>query len=1036
MDVERLQNIEEIFHAAADLEPDEREAFLDARCGGDADLRREVVSLLAADSGVDSLIDSSPKSLVRDAFSAQAAESDDAESVIGSEIDQYRIVSLIGEGGMGKVYLARDGQLERNVAVKFLSERFASDRLRRERFFREAKSASALNHPNILTVHEIGEFRNTFFIVTEFVRGETLKDRLKSETPPIGTAIDIATQIASALAAAHEAGIVHRDIKPDNVMIREDRLVKVLDFGIAKLDPAIAGATDSEAETRVEAATTPGMIIGTPQYMSPEQARGQRVDARSDIFSFGVVLFEMLTGKAPFKGTTNIDTIGSILKDEPEAISTLVPEVSRDLERIVEKALRKDRDQRYQHIKDVMIDLGDVRKTLETEGSVRPGTLVEVPRVTSDELRAPASRKLMFALLAAIVIASVAFGVYWFRPRNSVAVSDLRTVEVANWSSTPGEIYSVGSLSPDAKTLAFSSSRNGSMNIWVKQTATGEAVQITKDDANNKSPVWSPNGEELAFFATKDGQPAIWRIPKLGGSPKQIAELTDRATQIRLWSDSEVIYFEASGELFSARADSGVIEKLTDFASRGIKPRSVHIARDGKTIAYTTSEDKKSVIWSTNVSGRSPTRIFESENQIKNLAWHADSDRLFFSSTVDGTFQIFVTDTSGAKPTQLTNAENDCLVLDASGDGTKVLFGTAKEESDVWSVSLNDKKESGIANNIDSELWPDVSPDGRSVAYQSIKNLSQGNKIFDGSLFVRAIDGPQAETRIVEKGFLPKFSPDGKLIAFLVLDGDKISLETIKASGGERKRIATGVTTISYSVLPYNRVQASDFSWSPDGRWLAYISDEGGGSLRIASADGSQQKVIAPAGEGIFLFSPIWSSDGKRIAYTSRTSNMEGRPTLGLLIANVEDVSAEPKVTDPIWTGNSFIRLVGWTAGDKELIIASVARGALNASATGVALSQIESSTGNLTETVNLEETYLHNIHLSNDRKTIAFSAHRDGRDNIWTMAATGGEAKQVTGNNDSRLYFSSLAWAPDGTRIYFGRQSRFSLLSMLTNFK
>lgn len=371
MDIERLNRIEEIHFAVLQLPSGGRDSFLSDACGEDDDLRREVESLLAFEEHNASLLDSPPEALAAEMFAEVQAS-----NLIGREVGHYKIIELLGAGGMGEVFLAEDTRLDRRVALKCLPSKFAADRDRMSRFRREAKTASALNHPNIITIHEINEYDGVNFIATEFVVGKTLKELLKTDPLSLTTALEIAVQIASALNEAHAAGIIHRDVKPDNVMIRANGLVKVLDFGISKLLEKAGGENGHKASCRALArtgssTTNPGMILGTANYMSPEQARGGKIDARTDIFSFGIVLYQMLSGKLPFDGDSAIDTIGAILHKEPSPIREFSPAMPHDIEYIVNRALRKDRDERYQTIADLLCDLQRVKQRLDREGADR-----------------------------------------------------------------------------------------------------------------------------------------------------------------------------------------------------------------------------------------------------------------------------------------------------------------------------------------------------------------------------------------------------------------------------------------------------------------------------------------------------------------------------------------------------------------------------------------------------------------------------------------------------------------------------------------
>lgn len=1037
MSPERFKDVERLYTEVLNVSPNKRSSYLQESCGDDVELRNEIESLLSFESSFDSRIDNSPKSLVAEVFS-KARNSD----FVGKKINQYKIISLLGMGGMGAVYLAQDAILGRKVAIKLMSTDFGGELSKPIRFFQEAKSASALNHPNILTVHEIGEFEGANYLVTEYVEGRTLKKYLFDEEHSLRSILEIALQILAALTAAHEAGITHRDIKPDNIMIRNDGMVKVLDFGLAKLsDTWKEQDVDLEGETVVKHQTIEGMILGTPQYMSPEQARGQRVDSRSDIFSFGIVLYEMLSGQVPFSGVNEIDTIGSILKDEPKPLSELNPEISDELDRLVAKTLRKDREKRFQNIKDLYIDLNDIKKSVEpnmripTPTASQPvaDTLKTTGNIVS-ERRFSIIHAALFLLLAAVIGGTL----WWYSATGKIddlTVAELKTLEVVSWSSSPQEFYSFGSFSPDGKMVAFSSTRTGNRNIWVKQTNSGDSVQVTKDEFNSERPIWSPSGEEIAFFSARNGKAGIWRIPVFGGSAKLIAEVVDDSSTLLFWSANNLIYYYSRAELYSIDAATGATKKVTDLQANGINPGSLDISRDEKLVAYSTTQGETFSAWIDRVEGGNAKKVASFNAEIKNIAWHADNRRIFFSAIVDGTFQIFIGDADGSKPRQITFAERDCFVVDASDDGMQVLYGSAKEESDIWAVDIGSEKESTVAADIDSELWANVSPDGKSIVYQSVKNLSQGNKIANGNILTKKLNSDDPPQQIAENGFLPVWSPDSQKIAFVQFTGTIEGLHMIDQTGGNQKQLfGEGTIGPSYSVLPYNHIQTNDFAWSADSRKIAHMVIENGRrALQLVNTDGSGTiKLTDESISDRSLYCPIWSPDGKQIAFTSKTveTNADGVPKYGVYVVDVETKELKQVIHEP-----KFLRLLGWAPDGSSLFLASVGSNPMDGLHTIVSLLKVEMTSGKLEEIAQQKDTYLYNIYLSPNGRQIAYVSHIDDKDNIFLMPAAGGQGKQITNNSDARLFFSSLAWSPDNKTIFFGKQSRYSLLSRLINF-
>src|SRR6266404_9833 len=461
--------------------------------------------------------------------------------VTDSNISHYRIVSRIGAGGMGEVYLAQDTKLDRRVALKILPEEFAGDTERMRRFVQEAKSASALNHPNIITIHEIGDSGGSHFIATEYVEGETLSRRLRSEPMSLRTAIDIAIQVASALQAAHDAGIAHRDIKPDNVMIRPDGFVKLFYFGIAKLTEKNREPIDEDAATAIKSGTSPGMIVGTAAYMSPEQARGKPVDARTDIFSFGVVLYEMLTVKHPFEGENAMDVSGAILHKEPAPIRQLLPDIPQDIERLINKTLRKDREERYQTAKDLLIDLKDARQELEVQSrlertspsnredpnrQIKAATTTDVPHTTSsaEYLVSEITKRKRGIAIGLIVLFLALIGVgYWLFGNRAAPAKQIESIAVMPFVNESGNAE-VDYLS-DGMTETLISSLSQLPNLSVKARSTVFRYKGKTTEARTI-------GKELNVQAILNG-----RIVQRGEQLTLSLELIDAQTENVIWSE-------------------------------------------------------------------------------------------------------------------------------------------------------------------------------------------------------------------------------------------------------------------------------------------------------------------------------------------------------------------------------------------------------------------------------------------------------------------------------------------------------------------
>lgn len=1029
----------------------------------DENAERQIQTKQFSDEKDSEILEDSPTNQVSEAVGkdkrGESAEINQAAHDTG-QFGNYKIIRKIGSGGMGDVYLAQDTNLNRKVALKVLPEKLTSDPQYLNRFKQEARAASALNHPYILTIFEFGQNKEgAQFIVSEFVEGQTLNKFCANEEPDLAHKLDILISIASALSAAHEAGIVHRDIKPENIIVRPDGYVKVLDFGLAKLIENHNPASGSESATFPLVHTNPGMVIGTASFMSPEQAKGKEVDARSDIFSFGVVIYVVISEHLPFTGNSAMEIIAAILHTEPKPLNDA--EVPREIERIIEKSLKKDREERYQTMKDLLLDLKEVRRELDFRHKLEQRSFAEESQAkTQNNKTGAAAETLVLNLpqntvpmppvkwlsnlqifLLISVIAFAGFLVWWLTAERvkQPAVTQpglLRTYEITNWANTAGELSSAASFSRDGKFVAFGSTETGATSIWVRQTEKGDAIQITKDDFYNRYPVWSPNGDEIVYYSKRGDSFGLWRVSLLGGEKRLVADKVESESKPRLWSKTGKIYYQGIYNLFAADAETGEISQITDFHATGTPVKTIKISPDESQIAFLSIENDTWKIKIKPVGGGQPTEIINSKKPIENIVWQPDGKSVLYSQKTDEFYQIYSVGLSGGEPVRLSSGDNDSFVQDISSDGARILFSSVTETADLWKIETETAKESLKASQIEAELWADVSPDGSKIAYQSIKYLRQGSNLLNGSIVIQTDSKEGNPLRAAESGFSPQWSPDGKTLAFLKLANLKLEIWRVSETGDQLKRISTeGIDGLEYSITPYLKLQVKHLSWSPDGSVLAFPSKKDDiSNIWIVSADGSEQrKLTANTDADLYLNCPIWSSDARRLAFSSQTRkrDADGKIKYSVWLYEI-GINAQQKLLEI----GETVRLLGWSKNEGELIYA-VKKNEQTFTFTPpeTLIQAISIKTGERRSLMTLKNAYFNNIYLSPDRTMIAFTSRLGGQDDIW-ISRLEGAPRKLTGNNDPRLFYSSLAWSPDGKLIYFGKQIRFTMLSILTDQK
>src|SRR5215475_11618235 len=747
MEHDRWEQIERLYHAALERGPDAREAFIDEACAGDEALRREVAGLLACDVPSDSFIRSPAIEIAARALAAEPlieASNKPMESLIaGSQIGPYQMLEPLGRGGMGEVHLALDRRLGRKVAIKLLPAEFTADEGRVRRFAQEARAASALNHPNIITIHEIGETAtenaSLRYIVTEYVEGETLRQRMERAPqqriePP--EAIDIALQIAAALSAAHEAGITHRDIKPENVMVRRDGIVKVLDFGLAKLTEPASPVIDSQAPTLVRNITEDGIVMGTPQYMSPEQARGEKADARTDIFSLGVTLYEMLAGRSPFGGTTPSEVIASILRDTPTPLAELAPDAPRELERIVGMALRKEREERYQTARELFSDLKDIKQELEIRAKLeRPVSSEPVSAIR--RAKAP-----VLLLLGALLIFGAGLGYILFSPSAFPNVSGYTPVTNNGRPKVGSNIFAMQlQLVTDGSRLYFSEFAGG-RNVLSQVSATGgEAVVIQTPFPNVYALDISPNHSEIlvSIRTAYELECPLWILPVLGGSPRRLGEVVAHSAA---WSpNGSQVVFANGFDLYLVRKDSAEPRKLVTVG--GI-PISLRWSPDGSRLRFTVHRGPTmSSLWECAADGSNLHPLLPGWNNPPAECcgnWTPDGKYYVFQATRNRSTQIWALREPGGlfsrvshDPAQLTFGPMSFGYPVPSADGSKIFAVGGNLRGEL--VRFDSKAQQFVPYFSDlSAEHLDFSKDGEWVAYVTYP---------EGDLWRSRVDGTE-----------------------------------------------------------------------------------------------------------------------------------------------------------------------------------------------------------------------------------------------------------------------------------------------------
>ena len=889
----------------------------------------------------------------------------------GTRLGPYEINAQIGVGGMGEVYRARDPKLNRAIAIKILPEDLSADAERRLRFEREAQSLAALSHPNIVTIYSVEQADGIPFLTMEYVDGKSLSELISPGGLPLNQLLALAIPLADAVSAAHQKGITHRDIKPANVMVTDDGRAKVLDFGLAKL---IEAAPEDALATGLPTAAPSGegRIVGTVAYMSPEQAEGKRIDARTDIFSLGVLLYEMATGARPFKGETPLSTITSILRDAPRPVTDLNPALPRDLALIVRRCLAKDPEHRTQSAKDLRNQLEDLEHALESGELQPPRTITEV------RPRSSLARRAAFAAVAVLVGVVATWLVVSATPRRA---EDSPTItQVARLTHDAG-LSEWSTWSPDGSLLAFASNRNGNFDIYVRRVEGGQDVNVTNNASEDYQPSLSPDGNSLAFVSTrasrtrmvKIGQRTgtleertyggdVWVVPTLGGQARRLAP--DGNFPVWHPSGRKIAYVsgpEAHRSILEVALDGGVTQPVV--ASNSSTWEIVHL-RYSPHASWITFDTADNEIFIVPIVGGRPRKLTNGVSHV----WEPSGKRLYYCVRDPGggtrLQSIGIDEQTGNLTGQpstvglMTGVLRDMAV---SHDGLQVAVTETEGSMNLSRLPLT---ASGSAPAGSEEVLspgqvfdgqPKVSPDGQRIAYTSNRLGRDQVWVLDvDSKRMEVLQFPDVDTSAVGA----QWHPDGRrLLVQRLFPGGKLSLWWIAADASNAEEVTSPPSL-------YNN--AEGWPIAPDGKKIVYGAGIGG-HAQLFEFDLSTRQARQLTFSSDDKFNAVWSPDGRWLVYTSN-ANGSGQlwriPTGG-------------GQAEPLTKGDDRVRHMFYSRDGRWL--------------------------------------YFQPNHL-----------------NIYRMPADGGPVQQVTHFEESGLFLEEPTISPDGRYLVYSRRNGGSSLWVL----